>query len=370
MKLLVPIALLLLSMTTAAGAEEAIPNPQVVFIAVPEKTPAADEVMAIFEKHLLEVDIAVDTVFLPVKKAPRGPAGWMRQAATTSDRVGIVAVFGYQCGPRRCHLYVMDPKRMTYLKLPIQLPESGDVSTAFAVAATAREALLGPLYPEMKRLAGEGAAPMPPRSAPSRVWLKSPYETSPRPRMPSPRPWLWLEGGYVGDYPHPDGFPLHGPWLGIGLEPAELLGIHLSLAWLGIRKAEVGEASARVHRLVSALSVPLVLRVGTARISLAPVVRLDAAFATIDNVGDDPQSRTMFELQAGGLTVWHLPLTRGVEILIGAGILVSVMSEAVEIALTENRRETAIPPSTLRLTWLMGLSWSPLANDETNKGQH
>ena len=28
------------------------------------------------------------------------------------------------------------------------------------------------------------------------------------------RPWLWLEGGYLGDHPHPEGHPLHGPWIG------------------------------------------------------------------------------------------------------------------------------------------------------------
>ena len=78
MKLLIKIAALLLS--TAVSLSAAADLPRVVFISVSGLEPAAEDVVTIFEEHLLELDIEVETTAYDLEKAPRGPAGWMREA--------------------------------------------------------------------------------------------------------------------------------------------------------------------------------------------------------------------------------------------------------------------------------------------------
>ncbi len=353
MKLLVPIAVTLIAISARPLAAQELPR--VVLLSVVSREPSGKAVGDLLKAQLAEIEIGLEVTAVELGRAPLGPSGWLKRAET-SRAPGTVAVFGYSCKEKKCSLHIIDPENKSSSRLPVR-PRSGTSRTE-ALAATIREALIGPLLPEMKRLIGEGADPSTPRRSGESPWGEFKNKRG-KPKKQN-HPWLWTDGGYIGDHAHKEGHPLHGPWIGLAMEPVELLGVMLSVGWLGIRRAEVETAGASVQRLFFSMSLPLILPVGPARISLAPTGRFDVAFADIDNTGRADERLNRFEFQLGGLSVWHLPLSWRLEIFVGAGVLVSVISEETKVSISENQRVTAIPASTLRLTWLMGFAWSPL----------
>ena len=99
------------------------------------------------------------------------------------------------------------------------------------------------------------------------------------------------------------------------------------------------------------------------QVALANVAlgRLDVAFAQVDNPGNEPDTAdTRLEIQTGGLTMWHLPLPRGLNAWVGAGVLVSMLSQELEATGTSGNPVTVFPASTLRMIWCIGMAFSPI----------
>ena len=337
-------------------------QPRIALLHISENSPPAAEVQSFLEEHLAKTDIDVTVDLFESNQFPENSEQWFSISAKAAEQSpGTVAMVGYRCSETTCALYLCEPRDKTLTEIPVEFPKDKELTLAFALAATAREAILGPLFPELKRLVNQGKAPSPPPPSPENVWIRPPLEDERKRENPDiKRPWLWLEGGYHGDHPHTDGHPIHGPMVGVVAEPRRAIAVALSIGWLGIRKGDVDLGKVTSHRLTSSLALRIKFQFGPAHIAIAPVGRFDVVFAQIDPVGEKITHQTGLEIQAGGITMWHLPLGKNFEAVIGAGVLASVLSKNYGITLENTPTQVAIPASILRIIWMAGVSWSPL----------
>jgi hypothetical protein len=357
MKRYLAILAALLITAPAAGPVVADVLPRIVLLYTSKTQPPVEEVKQILVEHFEELDMTVALSVREIERLPRTRREWYLNADKASSAPGTLAVFGYRCERRHCRLYIVVSHKRSFVEIPVRPRQKSDQN--LSVASTIREALLGPLMPELDRLVKEGRKPKKPVS-PDKAWARPPYEKERRASAVQRRPWLWLEGGYHGDHPHPKGQPIHGPWMGVEMEPTPIAGVSVSLGWLGVRRAEAEGGQIRIHRLTPAVAVRLIVPVGPARLALAPVARLDAAFYQFDHVGQDDTRETRFELQVGGMATWHLPMIPRLCAVVGAGVLVSVINEQAEVVGSAGQTETAIPASVVRLAWTIGIAWSPI----------
>jgi hypothetical protein len=250
---------------------------------------------------------------------------------------------------------VADPGSDALVEVALAGDDDGSAGEAQRIAATAREALLGTVLPELERLSsvgdGSGAGSSPADSP----WLSRVRGVDEDVAARPAGPIFHLEGGYQGDHALPDGQPLHGPWLGVTLTPTPMLRPALSVGWLGLGRGEIEAGEVVSHRLTASLSLRLVFTMGLASVSLAPVGRLDVVFSEADPTAahEPTESGTELELHAGGTTTWRLPLpARDLDAVVGVGVLASLLSSDVEVD-----GETAVRASSLRITWHVGVCW-------------
>lgn len=347
----------------------------IVLVSAPESTPVADDVRDLLQGYLNRVEVRVDVHGVEV--LPNGAEEWR----TLSSRVarkepGTIAVFGWTCETAEdCELAVVDTASSSVCVVPVKPrplsddddgpaeerdPGEDEVASdgvAMAIAATIREVVWGEMLLEMRRLAAEGRNPSTP--PPDVVRPPEPYvEASSSPTVKRrERGWLWLEGGYHGNYAAPQGDPVHGPWLGIALSPVRYLVVGLDVGWLGMRNVDVVTGSVSLHRVPVELQLRLAIPVGLSLFSVGAVGRLDMAFYQIDPVGPRGQSSdSALELHVGGETMWCFPLPGDkVDVMVGAGILAAILSDAIRLD-----GVTAIEASDFRITWRLGIAWSPL----------
>jgi hypothetical protein len=352
------LAVIAISFFTASNNARA-GQPRIAVMSAPKITPKAEEVILVLEEHLSETEIAVEP--WDAESLPASEEEWLSQAEKAAKATpGTVALIGYECGDKVCRLLLVEPRSGAIVEVPVKVPEHEDLTVAFAIAATAREALLGPLFPELERLVRHGESPSPPPPSPDSIWLQPPAEKEKRLGAEPERPWLWLEGGYHGDHPHPSDSPIHGPWLGVSIEPIRIIGICLSVGWLGIREGETPIGTVATHRLSTSLALRIILSLGPAHIAIAPIGRFDVVFSKTDPLSGPTSTDTKLEIQAGGVTTWHLPLTNRLEAVVGAGVLASLLSRSYRIENAGSADQEAIPASVLSIFWLAGISWSPL----------
>jgi hypothetical protein len=130
----------------------------------------------------------------------------------------------------------------------------------------------------------------------------------------------------------------------------------VSVGWLGVQEGTDELGVARYHGIPIQVGLRIAFPVGPATFALAPVGRLDVLFVTADPAGPrGAETGVELELHMGGQTTWNLPLPRGIEALLGAGILGTVLGRDYEV-----QGARAIPASTLRFGWWVGVAWSPL----------
>jgi hypothetical protein len=351
---LILIAALLGGARTSLGA----PAQRVVVLSAPQSEPAADHVVKILRDHLSDLD--VDVQKWEVEAVPQNADGWIEAASrAAAEKPGTLALFGYLCESSVCRLIVVEPHERALAEIPVKIPEHGDLTLAFAIAATAREALVGSLLPEMDRLVRQGQNPAPPPPSANMVWMTRAPKVDPGwgtgPRFANPL--LWIEGGYNGEYAHPQGHPIHGPWIGSALAPREMIEVALWTGWLGMAKSEIAYGEVTAQRIPVSLSFRLVFSLGPARVTLAPVGRMDVVFVRRNpsRPAESSTESTELEFHAGGMTAWYLPLPLGFDVMIGVGVYWTLYAKDQKI-----EGNTAMEASALRLSWVMGASWSLL----------
>jgi hypothetical protein len=332
----------------AAGAD----GVQLLLLSTPGTTPPAATVQGVVEEQLESFRVWVE--LLEREATPADGDEWGDVATDAArQRPGMLALVGWSCSRRRCRAYVAEPRSGAVVEIPVARA-ADDQQTARALAAVIREVVLGRLLPELERLAEEGQQP----SEPPDIFGQDPSATSETEAAAgTPRPWLWLEGGYHGEYPYPGERALHGPWIGLSAAPTRHLLSRLAVGWLGVQRGENDLGDVMTHRLPILLGLGLALPVGQATASLMPAARLDIVFARSERHAPPAEQRSATdpELHVGGTAGWNLPLPRGLEIVLGVGAYATVVSRSYEVGEIE-----ALPRSKLRVVWSAGVAWSPV----------
>ncbi|MFO8073561.1 MAG: hypothetical protein R6V85_16990 [Polyangia bacterium] len=304
--------------------------------------------------------LGVEVSLVEMERAPRDAGEWANAAEKFGrEQPGSLALIGWSCPPEveddgePCRLIAVETRRHGVMAIPLEAVSDGGDEAVRAVAATAREVVLGGVVSELERLAIEGERPS---EAPdyARADGSSPRN---RGRGGERNEWLWLEGGYHGEYPHPGDAAIHGPWLGLSAAPRPYVVPALSVGWLGVREADGAAGRAISHRLPIALAVRLSFPVGPARFALAPAGRLDVVFAEENPAGSGGEKHEVdVAMHAGGITSWHLPFPGGVQAVIGTGVMATVLDRD-----RGPGRSAEIGASAVRIYWFAGLAWSPLS---------
>jgi hypothetical protein len=143
----------------------------------------------------------------------------------------------------------------------------------------------------------------------------------------------------------------------LALTPKETIAIALTTGWMGIRNDHVPLGEVTTHRVPISLGLRLVFNLGPARVAVAPVGRMDVVFVNADpqRSGESSINSTELEFHAGGMTTWHLPLPFGFDAVVGAGVSWTLFARDYKVEKT-----VALEASSLRITWIMGASWSLL----------
>lgn len=337
-------------------AEEA----RIVLIVIPTEEPAPDRVQEILQEHLKEVQVRVDVT--EREALPDTPGDWIEAGANQAEKEpGTLAIFGWRCKEKAgCTLYMVDTGSGSFAAIPVQpdhVEDNDSDRIALALAATARESIWGAMFLVMRRLTEEGKNPKVP--TPRQLREPGPYigEGDSAGKVKEKRPWMWLEWGYHGEYPHPTGQSLHGPWIGAALSPGKNLVPFLQVGWLGLQSGQNEQGLVRTHRFPVSLALRIYIPIGPAMLSIAPVGRVDFVVVKSDPVGPRGESTGMeIEVHAGAATTWHLPLPSGkVEAVIGMGALATVLGHDYEVD-----GHSAVVASGVRFIWMVGMAWSPL----------
>ncbi len=356
---LLPSLIFLMSFLVCGGAfcaEEA----RVVLIVIPTEEPAPDRVQEILQEHLGDVQVRVDVT--EREALPDTPGHWIEIGANQAAKEpGTLAIFGWRCEEKTdCTLYMVDTGSGSFAAIPVRPDDMEDHDSeriAFALAATARESIWGAMFPVMRRLIDEGKNP----KAPALRWQREPGpyigDGDSAGQVKDKRPWMWLEWGYHGEYPHPTGQSLHGPWVGAALSPGKNLVPFLQIGWLGLQSGQNEQGVVKTHRFPISLALRIYVPIGPAMFSVAPVGRVDFVIAKSDPIGPRGESTGMkIEVHAGAATTWHLPLPSGkVEAVIGMGALATILGHDYKVD-----GQSAVAASGVRFIWMVGMAWSPL----------
>ncbi len=355
-RMLSMLAVVLLLVPVAGGAGEA----RIGLLCTLDSDPPIGDVTDLLEKQLAPLEVRVDPVV--VETLPVNAEQWVEAASKAGrEQPGMIAFFGYRCAEATCGLFIVEPGRKTFLEMPVK-PLDSETSTgkATALAVTIREALLGPLFPEQKRLASVGENLDLSSANVEPTWWKPPLEDQRRQSKATLRPPWWIEGGYQGESAFPGGgHPTSGAWVGIQYAPLTWISVGLSIGWLGIEETTATPGTVRTHRITSLLSTSFNFPIGPAVISVAPVVRFDTVLVETIPTDSSQTNSTELEIQLGATMIWHVPIIPKLEALLGVGLLGSVLSNDYGIDSPGSDYDDMVPASAVRLLWIVGVAWSP-----------
>ncbi|HUT76190.1 MAG TPA: hypothetical protein VM285_00795, partial [Polyangia bacterium] len=289
-----------------AGAAEQL-SARVAIIDIAGSPAPAEEVASELRERLAAARVEVD-VHGPAEE-PETSLAWAALARKLArERPGTLALFGWRCEAdgSSCAVLVCEPDRGAVAEFPVARGESVE-DWPGVLASALGEAVLGGLLPELQRLPASGIEP------PSREQEDEDDGDASTSETPgADRLRLWIEGGYTGEYAHPDGRPIHGPFLGLSLAPGRYVAPTLGVGWLGLQRGEGAAGEVTTHRIPVSLAIRLRFEVGPATFAVAPVGRLDTVFSRRKPAGPEAaSSSTDLEIHVGGATTWHLPFPRG-----------------------------------------------------------
>jgi hypothetical protein len=340
----------------SVGAGEA----RIAILSVPDCDPPPNDVVDLLSKQLVSLEVTVDVFDVDV--FPVGPDQWVDAATTAGNmKPGMIALFGYTCTDAVCRLFIVEHRRKTQLELPVKIGGGKASSEKVKVlAATIQQAVLGPLFPELKRLSLVGGDLSSSSTSTESIWWELPAEDKQRALAETFRPNLWIDGGYHGETAFHSGGTTGGLWVGAQYEPRKRIGVGLSIGWLGMQEATAPVGTITTHRLTAMMSASFSFPIGPAHISVAPAIRFDTVFVQSDPTGGIATSNAELEIQLGAMTVWHLPIIESLEAIVGVGLFASVLSHDYGIDSAGSAYDDMIPASVMRLFWLVGVAWGPL----------
>jgi hypothetical protein len=350
------VSALLTALPAAAAAQGAA---RVLLVDLPGSPVPAGEVAGELRERLAAAQVEVDVH--GVAEGPETPVAWVALARRLArERPGTLALVGWRCGVQGepCTVVICEPDGGGIAEFPVV--HAGPAEGWPGVLASALgEAVLGDLLPELHRLPESAALPAPDREDGNEDENEDDGD-GPVPGAPvagADRLRLWIEGGYAGEYAHPGGRPIHGPFLGLSLAPGRTVVPALAVGWLGMQRGEGAAGEVTTHRMPVSLAIRLRFEVGAAAFAVAPVGRFDTVFSRREPAGPgQASSSTDLEIHVGGVTTWHLPFPGGIEAVVGAGVLATVLGDDREID-----GERLLPRSDVRLLWVAALAWNPLA---------
>ncbi|MCU0664464.1 MAG: hypothetical protein MUC50_19310 [Myxococcota bacterium] len=261
---------------------------------------------------------------------------------------GLIAVVGFACDLDECRIVIGQPRSRSSYRIRIGIDSQRQEQTSIALAATLREAFLGPLLPEMERLARE-----------QKRIDQEPLSTSLRdPPTSSSRggalwPWVTAELSYHGAYMEGATSVLHGPALGLSMTPRSYFALALTLGWLGIDNAQGANGTIETHRLAISVAARAIFGLGQAVLVIAPTLRTDAVYAEILPRGGSLTHTSDLDLLGGLEILWSLPMpVKHLGITLGASLLGSLVAHSYSIG----DEQIAQRPS-FSVAWRAGLTY-------------
>lgn len=352
------IASLLLSAWPAWSQPQDVAQGRVVLAASAQSVPAAETLAAMLSLELSRAGVFIVVEARRHDRLELNEAEIERLAEKEAQaEPGLIAVVGFGCELELCRVLIEHPRSHSSFEIQVTVNPKVPHQATQALAVTLRDALIGPLLPEMERLARVAATtgpPPPPNITNAALASEAQDDAPPRPNSGiSTWPWLLTELSYHGAYMGSSSALLHGPLAGVIILPRDYLGLALTVGWLGIDKAKGSTGSVATHRLSTALATRFIFELGSATMALAPILRLDSVYAQFRPLSAHSSRQTELDLLAGLDLTWTLPLPiEHLGVCLGAGLLGSLVAHSFSI-----NGETIQERPDFSLTWRAGLTY-------------
>lgn len=326
---------------------------RIIILAPAHSIPPAQMLAAALSLEFSQAGVFVEVEAREDRSLTLDPLEIERLAKQESQtELGLIALAGYSCDPKQCRILIEHPSSDSSCN--IRMPVTSD-HTAFFLAESLREALLGPLLSELDRLAHATKQAGPPQQPTrhSQTSLEEPMQARAEPKGSAIWPWLSTELGYQGAYFGGATSSLHGPALALTITPRSTFALALSASWLGLDRGKGVNGEVETHRLAMTLGARALFNRKSAVFAIAPILRLDSVYATFTPKVGPRSSPFDLELLGGLELLWFLSLpVENLSIVLGAGILGAIATKSYSI-----NGETIVPRPGFSVTWCGGLSY-------------
>lgn len=335
--------------------------------------PALNDVTRILIPDLekVGVQIQIDAVV----ESPNTQEEWATYVVEKNKEIpGLLGVFGWNCeGGGECQLYAMESRSLALTVLPVgdsrirvfqsENPTDAQSVTANHVAAGIREMVYGDFLFTLPRVSRHVNDPATEREQPAHQYQYSTeddgddtpvvvVETYKPPVVDRTTHRVWLEFGYIGNYPYPASGTQHGVSLGMTIFLHKHFAPSLRVAGLARRKADGRLGTIEAYQVPVSIQLQIPFYVGPAVFAIAPMAQYDYTWARADTKEGELLNSYWSDFSFGGETTWRVPMPRkNLDIYFGAGILATLFSEDYYI-----REEKVMPMTKLQFYWLAGLS--------------
>ncbi|MBN2714628.1 MAG: hypothetical protein JXX14_02160 [Deltaproteobacteria bacterium] len=338
--------------------------------------PTVNDVTKILAPELEKIGVQIRLDAL--EKPPLDQDAWATYSLDKSLEIpGILAVFNWQCAEDRgCRVFVMETHSLALSSIPVgeerapivrdgNMPDSDDIN-AENIAAGIKEAVYGELLFALPQVSRHANDPSLKTASTIRAQSKSSEVDAPLvvvekfvpPVYDRTAHRLWLEFGYIGNYPYPASRTQHGVMLGMTVFLHKHFAPALRVGGLARRhdKGQMGDMVA--YQVPVSLLLQFPMYIGATVISIAPVVQYDYNWARSDTVLNETLNQYYSDFSFGGETTFRVPMPKkSIEIFYGAGILATLFSEPYI-----TYHEKIIPATQLQFYWYAGFSKNLFAN--------
>ena len=359
------------SSTDDASAGTAVDTVSIVLVDTGEPVPNLNDVAQLLVPELQDVGVQVQLD--AVEQVPENQDDWEQYTLRKSSEVpGLLGVFSWQCaGGKGCRILVMETQSLSLTSIPVgdhraYVVKNGngpgaDKVRARNIAGGIEEVVKGELLFALPQVARQANDPSGKKYSRFRArstaanQAKKPIvvvEKFEPPEFDRTAHRLWLEFGYLGNYPYPASRTQHGISFGMTVFIHRHFAPSLRIGGLGRRK-ETGQAGEMVaYQVPVGLHLQFPIYIGAAIFSIAPVAQYDYTWSRADTILGEVLDQYWSDFSFGGETTFRVPMPqKSLEIYFGAGILATLFSEDYEIY-----HEKVMPETKLQFYWYAGFS--------------